>query len=227
MQPTQRILAVDDDPRMTALLRRGLTYEGYAVDVAGSGPEALSALRVNPPDLVILDVMMPGLSGLEVLERVRASDPGLPVMLLTARDATADQVGGLEAGADDYMVKPFSFDLLLARVRALLRRTEGEPGGVLRCADVLLDVGGHQVRRGDRELVLTAQEFKVLHTFFEQPGRVLSKSMLLDRAWGLEYLGDSNVVEVYVKQLRQKLEAEGEVRLIHTIRGVGYVLRDD
>lgn len=222
-----RILAVDDDPRMTALLRRGLTYEGYAVDVAGSGPDALSALRLNPPDLVILDVMMPGMDGLEVLGRVRAADPGLPVMLLTARDATADQVGGLEAGADDYVVKPFSFELLLARVRALLRRTESEPATLLRYANVVLDGTRHQVLRGEREIVLTAQEFRLLQTFFEQPGRVLSKSMLLDRAWGLSYLGDGNVVEVYVKQLRQKLEAGGETRLIHTIRGVGYVLRAD
>lgn len=222
-----RILAVDDDPRMTALLRRGLTYEGYAVDVAGSGPDALSALRLNPPDLVILDVMMPGMDGLEVLGRVRAADPGLPVMLLTARDATSDQVGGLEAGADDYVVKPFSFELLLARVRALLRRTEGEPTTLLRYANVVLDGTRHQVLRGDREIVLTAQEFRLLQTFFEQPERVLSKSMLLDRAWGLSYLGDGNVVEVYVKQLRQKLEAGGEARLIHTIRGVGYVLRTD
>ncbi|WP_041231138.1 response regulator transcription factor [Deinococcus peraridilitoris] len=222
----QRILAIDDDPGMTTMIKRGLTYEGYAVDVAPSGEAGLRIARERQPDLVILDVMMPGLDGLEVLRRLRAVEADLPVILLTAKDAPNDQVAGLEAGADDYVTKPFRFDVLLARVRALLRRHQNIRQEVLRFADVCMDIGAHSVTRGTRDIVLTAQEFRLFQVFLEQPTRVLSKAALLDRAWGIDYLGDANVVEVYVKQLRQKLEAERESRLIHTIRGVGYVLRE-
>ena len=223
---TARILIIDDDPGVRTLLQRGLSYEGYLVEAAADGEAGLRAARDRRPDLVILDLMMPGLHGLEVLRRLRAADPALPVLLLTARDQPQEQVQGLEEGADDYVTKPFSFDVLIARVRVHLRRAQPEPAGVRRFSDMVLDEGAHTLTRAGREIVLTAQEFRLLQTFMEQPERVQSKPVLLDRAWGLQYLGDPNVVETYVKQLRQKLEARGEPRLIHTIRGVGYVLRE-
>ncbi len=221
----QRILVIDDDPAVTSLLKRGLSYEGFAVDTAKSGVEGLTIAREHPSDLVILDVMMPGLGGFEVLQRLRAADEHLPVLMLTARDAPADQVQGLESGADDYVIKPFTFEVLLARVHALLRRQRLEHPQVLRFADLTMDTGSHKVYRGQREVPLTSLEFRVLHEFLIHPQQVLSKEVLLDRVWGYDF--DENVVEVYVKQLRQKLEAEGEPRLIHTIRGTGYVLRQE
>lgn len=223
----QRILVIDDDPAVTSLLKRGLSYEGYAVDIAASGESGLAIARERPPDLVILDIMMPGLSGLDVLQRLRAADERLPVLLLTAKDAPADQVQGLESGADDYVVKPFTFEVLVARVRALLRRREGEQPATLRFSDLVLDTGTHSVRRGQREIALTSLEFKLLQEFLLHPRQVLSKEVLLDRVWGYDFGGNTNIVEVYVKQLRQKLEAQGEPRLLHTIRGVGYVLRQE
>ena len=223
----QRILVIDDDPSVTSVLKRGLAYEGFAAECANSGSEGLTALRERPADLVILDVMMPGLDGLEVLRRIRAADAALPVLLLTAKDAACDQVRGLESGADDYVVKPFTFDVLLARVHALLRRQHTEHPAVLRYADVTLDTGTHSVRRASREVPLTSLEYKLLQEFLLHPRQVLSKDLLLDRVWGFDFGGNGNVVEVYVKQLRQKLEAEHESRLIHTIRGAGYVLREE
>ena len=222
----ERILVVDDDPAITSLLKRGLSYEGFAIDTAQNGEEALRIARERPPDLVILDIMMPGLDGLEVLRRLRLADPELPVLFLTARDAPADQVKGLEAGADDYVVKPFTFEVLVARVRALLRRRQAGRPEVLRFADLVLDTGTYTARRGDREIHLTALEFKLLHLFMLHPRQVLGKEQLLERVWGYDFGGNANVLEVYVKQLRQKLEAQGEPRLIHTVRGVGYVLRE-
>ena len=221
----QRILVIDDDPAVTSLLKRGLSYEGFAVDTAKSGAEGLTIAREHPSDLVILDVMMPGLGGFEVLQRLRAADEHLPVLMLTARDASADQVQGLESGADDYVIKPFTFEVLLARVHALLRWQRLEHPQVLRFADLNMDTGSHKVYRGQREVPLTSLEFRVLHEFLIHPQQVLSKEVLLDRVWGYDF--DENVVEVYVKQLRQKLEAGGEPRLIHTIRGTGYVLRQE
>lgn len=221
----QRILVIDDDPAVTSLLKRGLSYEGFAVETAGSGAEGLAIARERPSDLVILDVMMPGLGGFEVLQRLRVADEHLPVLMLTAKDAPADQVQGLESGADDYVVKPFTFEVLLARVHALLRRQRLEHPHVLRFADLTMDTGSHTVYRGQREVLLTSLEFRVLQEFIIHPRQVLSKEVLLERVWGYDF--DANVVEVYVKQLRQKLEAEGEPRLIHTIRGVGYVLRQE
>lgn len=223
----QRILVIDDDPAITSLLKRSLSYEGYAVDLAGSGEAGLQAARGSLPDLVILDIMMPGLSGLEVLQRLRAVDPRLPVLLLTAKDTPADQVQGLESGADDYVMKPFSLDVLQARVRALLRRQDAERPAVLRFADLSLDPGSHSVYRGTEEIRLTGLEFKLLQQLLAHPRQVLSKEVLLDRVWGYDFGGNDNVVEVYVRQLRQKLEAGGAPRLIHTLRSVGYVLRDD
>jgi DNA-binding response OmpR family regulator len=223
----QRIVVIDDDPAITSLLKRGLSYEGFAVDIAGMGEAGLALARERPPDLVVLDIMMPGINGLEVLRRLRAADERLPVLMLTAKDAPADQVLGLEAGADDYVVKPFTFEVLLARVRALLRRQQAEHPPVLTFADLTLDTGGHTVRRSARGVVLTSLEFKLLQTFLEHPQQVLSKEILLDRVWGYDFGGNANVVEVYVKQLRQKLESAGEPRLLHTIRGAGYVLREE
>lgn len=223
----QHILVIDDDPAITSVLKRGLSYEGFAVNTAASGTEGLALAREYPSDLVILDVMMPGLNGFDVLQRLRAADEQLPVLMLTARDAPADQVQGLESGADDYVVKPFTFDVLLARIHALLRRRQVDHPAVLRFADLSLDTGRHLVHLGQREISLTTLEFNLLKEFLLHPQQVLSKDLLLDRVWGYDFGGNGNVVEVYVKQVRQKLEAAGEPRLILTIRGVGYVLRQE
>ena len=223
----QRILVIDDDPAVTSLLKRGLSYEGFAVDTAKSGAEGLTIARERPSDLVILDVMMPGLNGFEVLQRLRAADEQLPILMLTARDAPSDQVQGLGSGADDYVIKPFTFEVLLARVHALLRRRQVDHPTVLRFTDLTLDTGSYSVHRGQREVQLTTLEFRLLQEFLIHPQQVLSKDVLLDRVWGYDFGGNGNVVEVYVMQLRQKLEAEGEPRLIHTIRGAGYVLRKE
>ena len=222
-----RILVIDDDPAVTSLLKRGLSYEGFAIDTAKSGTEGLAFARERPSDLVILDVMMPGLGGFEVLQRLRAADEHLPVLMLTAKDAPADQVQGFKTGADDYVIKPFMFEVLLARVHALLRRRQVDRPSILRYADLALDTGSYSAHRGQREVQLTTLEFRLLQEFLIHPQQVLSKDMLLDRVWGYDFGGNGNVVEVYVMQLRQKLEAQGEPRLIHTIRGAGYVLRQE
>ena len=220
----QRILVIDDDPAVTSLLKRGLSYEGFRVETARSGTEGLTIARERPSDIVILDIMMPDLNGFEVLQRLRAGDELVPVLMLTAKDAPDDQVHGLTLGADDYVLKPFSFEVLLARIQALLRRQRVDHPPVLRFADLSMDIGSHEVRRGQRDVFLTSQEFKLLQELLSHPRQVLSKDILLDRVWGYDFGG--NVVEVYVKQVRQKLEAAGEPRLIHTIRNVGYVLRE-
>jgi DNA-binding response OmpR family regulator len=223
----QRIVVIDDDPAVTSVLKRGLSYEGFSVESAQGGAEGLTALRERPADLVILDIMMPGLDGLEVLQRIRAAEETLPVLFLTAKDAPPDQVRGLESGADDYVTKPFTFEVLVARVHALLRRRETQRPQVLRYADLTMDTNAHVVRRGSREMMLTALEYRLLQEFLLHPRQVLSKDVLLDRVWGFDFGGNGNVVEVYVKQVRQKLEAESEQRLIHTIRNAGYVLREE
>ena len=222
-----KILIIDDDPAVIRLLQRGLSYEGYSIETATSGEQGLALLRDQQPDLVLLDVMMLGLNGLDVLRQIRARDAGIPVLLLTAKDAPSDQVLGLELGADDYVTKPFTFEVLLARIHALFRRRQAAPSPVLRFADLELDTGRHQVRRGTREIYLTSLEFQLLEEFLRHPRQVLSKELLLDRVWGYDFEGSTNVVEVYVKQLRQKLEAAGEDRLLQTLRGVGYVLREE
>lgn len=221
----ERILVIDDDPGIRRLLSRSLAYEGFAVTTADTGETGMQSLRLCAPQLLILDVMMPPPDGLELLRRLRESGDHTPVLMLTALDSAEAQVRGLELGADDYVVKPFSIEVLLARIRALLRRSDGAGRELLQFGDLRQDTARHQVHRGEREIHLTAQEFRLLRTFLEQPTKVLSKDTLLDLVWGLDYIGDGNVVEVYIKQLRQKLEAGGEERLIHTIRGVGYVLR--
>jgi two-component system response regulator MprA len=220
-----RILVVDDDVRLGASLRRALAYEGHAVELAADGPSALVAARDRPPDLVVLDGMLPGLDGIEVCRRLREGS-NVPILMLTARDAVADRVAGLDAGADDYLVKPFAYDELLARVRALLRRRE--PGGreLLHCADLVMDVAAHEVRRGDRGVELTALQYNVLEHFLRHPRQVLEREQLLESVWGVESDAISNVVDVTIGELRARLEAENRPRLLHTVRGVGYVLRE-
>ena len=205
----QRILVIDDDPAVTRLLKRGLFYEGFSVILAGSGEAGLTLARDYPPDLVVLDIVLPGIDGLEVLRRLHAADPQLPILILTAKDAPADQVLGLESGADDYVVKPFIFAVLLARVRALLRRQHAEHPSVLTFTDLALDRSSRQVRRGQREIVLTSLEFKLLQTFLEHPQQLLAKDTLLSLVWGADFGVSRNLVEVYVKQLRQKFGGWG------------------
>ncbi len=226
-QRKQHILVVDDDPAVTSVLRRGLAYEGFAVGVASSGEQGLNSAREEPPDLVILDIMMPGLDGLEVLRRLRAADEQLPVLMLTAKDAAQDEVMGLQLGADDYVVKPFTFEVLLARVKALLRRQEADRPAILSFADLMLDTGTRRASRGPRSIELTPTEYDLLLLFLQHPRQVLPREIIMDRVWGYDFGGNENVLETYVKQIRQKLEADGEPRLVHTVRGVGYVLREE
>jgi DNA-binding response OmpR family regulator len=221
-----RILVIDDDRAVTESLQRGLGLEGFAVDFANSGEAGLALYRDNDPQLVILDVMMPGLNGLEVLQRIRQVDARLPILMLTARDAPGDEALGLEHGADDYVVKPFNWDVLIARVRALLRRAQSQPDVQLRCADLSLSAATRMATRGEREIALTPTEFDLLREFLLHANRVLPRDFLMERVWGYEPVGGTNVLETYVKQLRQKLEAEDEPRLIHTVHGVGYILRE-
>jgi two-component system response regulator MprA len=221
------ILVVDDDRRLAASIRRALAYEGYRVSLAEDGPAALRSARESLPDLVILDVMMPGMDGAEVCRRLRAGSVSLPIMMLTARDSIGDRVIGLDGGADDYLVKPFAYDELVARVRALLRRATGIRIETLAFADLALEVGAHQARRGERPLTLSALEFNLLEHFLRNPRLVLSRDTLLDAVWSMESETASNVVDVYVGYLRRELEAGGEPRLLQTVRGVGYVLREE
>lgn len=226
--PSPRVLVVDDDRAVRDSLRRALQLEDLEVDVAADGMEALAKVRQAPPDLVVLDVMMPGVDGLGVVRRLRQDGSDVPVLLLTARDAVADRVAGLDVGADDYLVKPFALEELLARVRALLRRrapTDDDHAEVLRVADVELDTAAMRARRGDRDLELTRTEYELLELFLANAGRVLTRDVLHDRVWGYDAATSSNTLEVYVGYLRRKLEADGEPRLIQTVRGVGYVLR--
>lgn len=219
-----KILVADDDELIAASIRRALIYEGYKVELASDGNAALRAALDHRPDLVLLDIMMPGIDGIEVCRRLR-EDSKVPVLMLTARDSVDDRVTGLDSGADDYLVKPFAYDELLARVRSLLRRHE--PGGreVIRVGDVVADVDGLEAKRGNRFLEMTALEFRLLEYFLRNERIVLSRSKILEAVWGLDTETTSNIVDVYVRYLRTKLEADGEPRIIHTVRGVGYVLR--
>ncbi len=228
-----RVLVVDDDANITAFLKRALAYEGYQVETAADGQMALAVARDNPPDLVILDIMLPGLDGVEVLRRLRAGerDSGaLPILMLTARDEVSARVAGLDAGADDYLVKPFALEELTARIRALLRRREPETQRFLRFADLTVDTASREVLRGDRPIQLTTKEYELLVFFLRHPRQVLTREQLLERVWGIDFEAETHVLEVYVGYLRNKLEnAPGGVtssRLIHTVRGVGYVLRE-
>jgi two-component system, OmpR family, response regulator MprA len=219
------ILVVDDDPHILSFLKRGLVYEGYTVDTASNGAEALAKARENEPDLVILDIMMPGIDGIEVCKRFRQVS-AVPILMLTAKGTVDDRVVGLDSGADDYLVKPFAFDELLARMRALLRRRQPRDREFLRFNDLSLDTASREVKRGDELIALTSQEFDLLELFMRHPRQVLNRDMIYEKVWGYDFGGESNVIEVYVRYLRSKLEASGKPRLIHTIRGVGYVLRE-
>jgi len=251
-----RVLVVDDEPAVRESLERSLRFEGYEVGSARDGVEALDAVSRDRPDIVVLDVMMPRMDGLETCRQLRARGDDLPVLMLTARDGLADRVSGLDVGADDYLVKPFALEELFARLRALTRRaalsaraaatagagTSGAPGGAggvggvgggatagpaaLTFADVTLDPGSREVVRGARALSLTKTEFDLLELFLRHPRQVLSRSTIMERVWGYDFGPSSNSLEVFVSYLRRKLEADGEPRLLHTVRGVGYVLRE-
>jgi len=214
------ILVIEDDDAISDLLRRGLTYEGYKVAVAQDGITGLRMARDTPPDLVVLDLMLPGLDGVEVCRRLRAADD-VPILVLTARGTVSDRISGLDSGADDYMVKPFSIDELLARVRALLRRKTPVEETELRFADVVMDTRAHEVHRGERLVHLTSKQYDLLELFLRHPRQVLSAETIYSRVWGSTY--DSNVVQVFIRNLRQAL---GEPDLINTIRGAGYVIKD-
>jgi two-component system response regulator MprA len=221
------ILIVDDDNRVTSALRRTLAYEGYQISVAANGEAALFIVRSRPPDLVILDLMLPGIDGLEVCRRIRSAGDGIAVLMLTARDAVADRVAGLETGADDYLVKPFASEELLARVKALLRRRN--PPDVMREVLVFenleLDTATRQAKRNNHLIDLSTTEYELLLMLMRNPRIVLTRSVLMDRIWGSDFEGGPNVLEVYIGHLRNKLEQQGERRLIQTVRGAGYVLR--
>ena len=221
------ILVVDDEPSVRQALERALQLEGYTVRLAADGAEALAALRTSAADAIVLDVLMPHVDGLEVSRRLRASGDRTPVLMLTARDEVSDRVAGLDAGADDYLVKPFALDELLARLRALLRRASPETeAATLRFTDLSLDVLAYEGRRGARTFELTRTEFALLELFLRHPRQVLTRDLIFDRVWGYDVGPASNSLEVYVGYLRRKMEAGGEPRLIHTVRGVGYVLRE-
>ena len=220
-----RILIIEDDEAILRFLRRGLAYEGYIVDTAKDGQSGLALARDHPPDVVVLDWMLPRLDGLEVCRRLRAGGP-VPILMLTAKDTVHNRVQGLDAGADDYLVKPFDLEELLARIRALLRRAQPSRPKVLRFSDLSLDTGTRQAARGDRTISLTAKEYELLDLFLRHPRQVLTRDVIFDRVWGYDFGGESNIIEVYVRYLRQKLEAGSEPRLLHTVRGMGYVIRE-
>jgi two-component system response regulator MprA len=234
-----RILVVDDDAPVRDSLVRTLRFEGYQVDTAGDGQEALDAVRADEPDAMILDVSMPRLDGLQACRQLRAESVLLPVLMLTARDSVGDRVAGLDAGADDYLAKPFALQELLARLRALMRRSmlvtspEPDPHPVddrqkwLTFAGLRLDPGTREVRRGDRPLRLTRTEFSILEVFLRHPRQVLTRAVLFEHVWGYDFGETSNSIHVYLGYLRRKLETEGEPRLLHTVRGVGFVLREE
>jgi two-component system response regulator MprA len=222
-----RILVVDDEPAVRSSLERALRLNGYEVELAADGREGLEKLAASSADAVVLDVLMPTMDGLAMCRWLRASGDRTPVLMLTARDGVSDRVAGLDAGADDYLVKPFALEELQARLRALLRRATRSPGdGVLRFGDLVMDVGGHEVRRGGRRVELTKTEFSLLELLMEHVRQVLPRSVIFERVWGYDFGRSSNALEVYVGYLRRKLEEGGEARVIHTVRGVGYVLRD-
>ncbi len=221
----ERILIIEDDEEILRVLKRVLTYEGYIVDTALTGKAGLILAQEQRPDLVILDWMLPNMDGLEVCRRLQKLG-NQPILMLTAKDTTQDRVQGLDAGADDYVVKPFEIEELLARIRALLRRTAADRVKVLEFEDLTLDSSTRKAKRGDREIDLTAKEYDLLELFMRHPNQVMTREVIFDRVWDYDFGGESNVLDVYIRYLRQKLEEEDESRLIFTVRGVGYVLRE-
>jgi two-component system response regulator MprA len=221
-----RILVIEDDEAILAFLKRGLSYDGYEVETAEDGQKGLAIARGNIPDLVVLDIMLPGIDGIEVCRRLRAAGK-VPILMLTAKDSISDRVMGLDAGADDYLVKPFNLDELLARIRALLRRTQTPKQKEYLFKDLKLDTGTRRAYRGERVIDLTAKEYELLELFMRHPRHVLTREMIYDDVWGYDFGGESNIIEVYVRYLRQKLEDGEEVRLLHTVRGMGYVMREE
>jgi DNA-binding response OmpR family regulator len=223
-----RILVAEDERKVANFIRQGLAEEGHTVEVAGDGGTALDLIVEGPPyDLIVLDIMLPGVDGFAILKAARQRHVTTPVLVVTARDSVADKVRGLDLGADDYLTKPFSFDEFLARVRALLRRGAAASAPVLSMGDLALDPSTREVRRGSRRIALTAREYALLEYFLRNPGRVLTRPMLAEHVWGLDFDPESNIVDVYVGYLRRKIDAPGEPKLLHTVRGAGYVLRRD
>ena len=231
MQKTQEvgmnesILVIDDEPKITDFVRRGLSYEGFQVLVAHDGEAGLALALEQGPDAVILDIMLPGMDGLQVCRRIR-QESDVPILMLTARDAISDRVTGLDMGADDYLIKPFALEELLARVRALLRRRGQGEATTLEVGDLVMDAQTRQVWRGQRPITLTAKEFELLELFLRHPGQVLTREVIYEHIWGYDFGGESNIIEVYVRYLRTKLEEGGAPRLLQTVRGVGYALRE-
>jgi two-component system response regulator MprA len=223
--PDTRILVVEDDPAVRDALERALGFEGYVVETARDGGVALSMIRDSEYDLVVLDVMMPYVDGIEACRRIRASGNSIPILMLTAKVTVGDRVEGLDAGADDYVAKPFALDELLARIRALLRRSTGDVSQIMRFADMVIDPGARTVIRGDDPILLTKTEFDLLVLLARAPGIVLDRDTIYEEIWGIDFLTSSNSLDVYVGYLRRKTEEGDKPRLIHTVRGVGYVLR--
>ncbi len=221
-----RALVIEDHPRMAALLRRGLAEEGYAVDVAGTGAEGVSLGREYDYDAIVLDLGLPDMDGVDVLDRLRGDGRWAPVLILTARDAVADRIRGLDAGADDYLVKPFALPELLARLRALVRRTPPERPPVLRVGDLVLDPATHELHRGGTPIRLSPKEFTLMELFMRRPGEVVPRAALMEHGWDLAFRGDWNILEVYVRYLREKVDRPFGRSSIETVRGVGYRLRD-
>ena len=222
-----KILLIEDEPQIASFISRGLQREGYSVSTATDGESGLEKAFGELPDLIILDVMLPGIDGLTVCRQIRDAEMQTPVLMLTAKDAVPDRVAGLEAGADDYLVKPFAFEELLARVRALgRRRAPIESDAPLTFADLTLDPTTRMAQRNERNIELTAKEYDLLELFMRHPNQVLTRDQIYDRIWGYDFGGESNIIEVYIRYLRSKLESEGEPRLLHTVRGVGYALRE-
>jgi two-component system, OmpR family, response regulator MprA len=223
----EKILVVEDEPKIASFISRALRSEGYKVEVTPDGETGLDRALEGPPDLIILDIMLPGIDGLTVCRELRSAQIRVPVLMLTAKDAIPDEVSGLDAGADDYLTKPFHIERLLARVRALLRRTATvESNTPLTFADLTLDPATRLAYRGEREIEFTAKEYDLLELFLRHPRQVLTRDLIYELIWGYDFGGESNIIEVYVRYLRAKLETKGEPRILHTVRGVGYALRE-
>ena len=222
-----RILVVEDEKKVASFIKKGLEEENYAVDIAYDGEEGLVLAEINEYDLVLLDIMLPKLDGMEVLRRIRGNGSGVPILMLTAKDAVEDIVSGLDSGSDDYLTKPFSFAELLARVRALLRRKTKEKTDFLTIGDLILSTSTHRVKRGGREIELTAKEYALLEYFMRNPNRILTRTLITEHVWDYHFDPSTNVVDVYVNYLRKKIDQGFEKKLIHTIRGSGYMIKDE